>query len=519
MFRVEVRVGDYSFDNSRFLGGYDSDPGILPIYAQYMLGAPLDDDYDVMRRQMWLATDVAYKRALQILSKKKAAAEGRVVDPQPIPDFSRETPKETVLPVPAGAPALAGLAWRDELRRISAVFLAFSAVDSSEVSLSESQGVRYFLNSEGFRVVEPIASASVRIAADAQADDGMVLRDSFVAHAKTVTELPAASDLLAQAKDLGNRLTSLRGAPVGEDFTGPVLVEGQAASVLLAQTFVPLFLSQRAPEMEGPAGAAIARLPLSPYLTRIGARILPEGFSVADTPSLQQFENRRVPASYVVDDDGVPAQDVTLVRDGRLVTLLTARVPQKRLPQSNGHARGGGAQAGVFQVDSARGLPASELKAKYLELLKAQGRDFGYIVRAVVDPNEMQVSNFDQIDTDDMESMYSTMMSGSPGGARVGPAIARVLKVLADGTEQPVRGLSFANVQYTSYRTIAEASKERSLYTCQPPQGMSMGTSMPMSNRTPVVSMIVPNLLFEELEIERNKEVPLKRPVVPSPLK
>jgi hypothetical protein len=46
-----------------------------------------------------------------------------------------------------------------------------------------------------------------------------------------------------------------------------------------------------------------------------------------------------------------------------------------------------------------------------------------------------------------------------------------------------------------------------------------MGTAMPMSNRAVVVSMIVPNLLFEELEIQRNKEIALKRPVVRSPLK
>jgi hypothetical protein len=206
------------------------------------------------------------------------------------------------------------------------------------------------------------------------------------------------------------------------------------------------------------------------------------------------------------------------VRDGRLLTLLTARVPQKRLLQSNGHARGGGAQASVFQVESARGLPAAELKAKYLEMLKAQGRDFGYIVRRVVDPNEVQVLNYDEIDTDDMESMYSTMMSGPPG-ARLGPAIGKVVKVRIDGTEEPVRGLSFANVQHTSYRTIAEASKERTVYTCQPAQMMNVGAAMPMSNRAPVVSLIVPNLLFEELEIQPNKETPFKRPIVPSPLK
>ena len=519
-FRVEVRVGDYNFDSSRFLGGFDSDPGILPMYAQYMLAAPLDDDYLVMRRQMWLATDIAYKRALQTLSRKKAAAQSHVADPDPIPDFSRETPAETVLPVPAAPPALSARTWTDDLRKISAVFLSCPDVNSSEAALSETQGVRYYLNSEGFKVVEPIAEASLRVAADTQADDGMVLRDSFTATARSVKELPPAADVLARAKELATRLTSLRAAPIGEDFTGPVLVEGQAVSVLVAQTLVPLFLSQRAPEMEGPGGAALSRLPLSPFLTRIGARVLPEGFSVADTPSLQRFGDARVPAAYVADEDGVPAKDVTLVQDGRLVTLLTGRTPQKRLLQSNGHAHGGGAQAAVFQMESARGVPAAELKAKYLDLLKAQGRPFGYIVRAVVDPNEVQVSNYDEIDMDEMENIYSMMMMGGPPGApRIGPPIARAVKVLADGTEQPVRGLSLANVQFTSYRTIAEASRERTLYTCHPATGMSLMTAMPMSLQTPIVSLILPNLLFEELEIQRGRDVPLKPPVVASPLR
>ena len=520
MLRVEVRVGDYTFASSRFFGGFDSDPGILPVYAQYMLAVPLDDDYDVMRRQMWLATDIAYKHAVQSLSKKKAAAESHVADPEPIPDFSKETPTETMLPAPFAPPPLAGSAWTDDLRRISAVFLAYPDLNSSEASLSESRGIRYYLNSEGFKVVEPFASASLRVAADTQADDGMVLRDSFAVTARSVKDLPAASELLARAQDLAARLTSLRTAPIGEDFTGPVLVEGQAASVLLAQTLVPLFLSQRAPEMDGPAGAAMSRLPLSPFLTRIGARVLPEGFSVADTPSLQRFGDAPVPASYVVDEDGVRAKDVPLVQDGRLMTLLTGRTPQKRLLQSNGHERGGGAQAAVFQMESARGVPAADLKGKFLELLKAQGRPFGYIVRAVVDSGELQMSSYDEIDMDDMESMFSMLMvGGMPGAPRVGPPLARVVKVLPDGTEQPVRGLNFANVQFTSYRTIAEASRERTLYTCYPSAGMSLAVSMPMSMQSPILSLVVPNLLFEELEIQRGKDVPLKPPVVASPLK
>jgi len=91
---------------------------------------------------------------------------------------------------------------------------------------------------------------------------------------------------------------------------------------------------------------------VTPFLTRIGLRVMADAFSVSDTPSLKQFDGRPVAGSYVVDDEAVRAKDVTLVENGRLVTLLTSRTPQRRLLQSNGHGRSGGAQAGVVQVKS-----------------------------------------------------------------------------------------------------------------------------------------------------------------------
>jgi hypothetical protein len=166
-------------------------------------------------------------------------------------------------------------------------------------------------------------------------------------------------------------------------------------------------------------------------------------------------------------------------------------------------------------MESTRAVPAGELKAKYVAMLKAQGRPFGYIVRSAGDPVEM-VSSTDTLDT----AMMSSIMTAAAGGPRIGPPIIRAVKVLPDGSEQPVRGLTFANVQHTSYRNIAEASRERSPYTCRAtPSMMGISALTAMSGRTSLVSMIVPNLLFEELEIQRVKEASLKPPVVPSPMK
>ena len=174
--------------------------------------------------------------------------------------------------------------------------------------------------------------------------------------------------------------------------------------------------ARRPPDAENPR---MAQAPPSPFLNRTGLRVMADAFSASDTPSLTQFEGRPLAGSYVVDDEGMRAKDVTLVEKGRLVALLTSRAPQKNFPQSNGHGRSGTVLAGVFQVESAQAIPASELKAKYIALLKAQDKTFGYIVRGV--------------------------RSDGQGGA-AGPGIDAIVKVTLDGKETPVRGMRFGAV-------------------------------------------------------------------------
>jgi len=498
--RVEVRVGDYTLDSSRFQT-LDRDPGMLSMYGQFALSLPLDDDYALMRREMWLATDGAYKRAVQALAKKKAAAQNRAADTDPIPDFSRETPAQTYRPAVPAVPKLR--AWLEDVKTISGVFLKYPDIDSSSVSISESQGMRYFLNSEGFKVIEPIRAVSISVGASAQATDGAALRDSFDRTGRTVDDLPTAADLVAQTEKLASSLTAQRLAKIGEEYTGPVLVEGQASPALMSTTLVPLFLSQRAPEMESMGGAQ-PRFPSPPFLNRIGARVLPDSFSVNDTPSVEKFGGSVVMGAYAVDDEGIPAQDVALVKDGRLLTLLTGRTPQKNLLKSNGHGRTGNAQAGVFQMESSKAVPASELKPKYLELLKQQSRPFGYIIRGV-----------------SRGGMLPSSGRGGAGSTQLGPQILDVVKVLPDGTEQTVRGLVFANVQYTTFKNILEASRERTLYSTQ---ATSMSAGIPVlpggtATGVAAISLIVPSVIFEEVEIQADKAPAPKPPIVPSPLR
>jgi hypothetical protein len=472
---VDVRVGDYTFDSSRFVvqgrGGGGGD-GSSPV--------TLDDDYDVMRRQIWLATDAAYKRAVGIFARKKAAFQNRAsVDA--IPDLSRETPVATVQPSPIVAAPASRQTWMDRTQQLSRIFAAARTIENSDVWAVESRGMRYYVNSEGFTTQMPIQLATLRITAEAQADDSMTLRDGFSLIEKRLEDMPPMEMLVARTNDVVARLTTQRSAEVGEEFTGPVLLEGQASAEFVAETLVPLMVARRPADSDNPRFAQ-AQGQGSPFLRRIGLRVLSDSFSASDTPSLGTYGGRPVPGAYLADDEGMRPKDVTLVERGRLLTLLTSRTPQKNLLQSNGHGRAGGAQAGVFQLQSAQAVPASELKSKYLEVLKAQDKAFGYIVRGIANPSEMTVGN-------------------GPGG----PFIIDVVKVTADGRETPVRGLRFGTVPPTAFRDLVEASQERMLYNYR-------------VSGTDAASLIVPSLMFEELEIQKVTDIVQKPPVVPSPL-
>ena len=508
--RVDVRVGDYARDSSRFLS-FDRDPGVMTMYGMGTMQAPLDENVPVLRRQLWLTIDGAYRRALGTFAKKQAAQQNQA-SPDPVPDWSRETPRTTILPVVT--PAIALDPWVAHVRALSAA-LARPGITRTEASVGGMQGTRYFVTSEGTTAIAPLQAVSVRLTAETQAADGMPLRDSVTAHARTVAGLPPVADLTARANALADALLALQKAPVGEAFTGPVLVEGQAAAELVAQTLVPLFAPQRAPEMENPQmfGPAGRMPPPSPFLTRVGSRVLPESFSVSDTPSLATFEGREVAGAYAVDDEGVPAQDVTLCEKGVLKTLLTGRTPQKGFLTSNGHGRGGRAQAGVFQVQSSAAVPAAALKEQYLARLKADGRESGYILRALTTgpnpsggPEEMMA--------------FSMAMRGSESG----PEVLRAYRVALDGTETLVRGLQLATVPHAAYRDLVAASQERGLYSYRSSQTgvfqmMAMMQGGGPGGNDVVVSLIVPSLIFGELEIEK-PDRPFQRPPIvsaPSP--
>src|SRR5919108_1928323 len=125
---VDLRVGDYRFDNTHPLrGGF---PGRAFMGFDGMAEIPVDDDPGAIRAALWYATDRRYKRAVEQLTWVKTNAAVGVAAEDTAPDFSAEPREGYTEPVATiGADARA---WEDKIRRYTAPFARYGDIYEAE---------------------------------------------------------------------------------------------------------------------------------------------------------------------------------------------------------------------------------------------------------------------------------------------------------------------------------------------------------------------------------------------------
>ena len=492
--QVELRVGDYSFDNTNYFGA-----GFVPTQFIGFGGLPVDDDYTELRRQIWLATDRAYKQALEALSQKRAALETRSRTDD-LGDFSHEPVTNTVDETPPAAPpsrqALETLA-----RDLSATFRSASEIYSSNVGVQTSWTRTIYLNSEGTSWVRTKPHASVTAQASTQALDGTALSMSYSAQAATFAELPGRDSLLKGVRDLAARLTEQRHVPLADAYDGPVLFEGAAAAELFNQLVAGKLTGTRT-MVTSPTFAGVAAPRGNDWGDLIGSLVLPRWMSVVDDPTLAAMDGRPVD-SYRVDEDGVATHATTVVDHGMLKTLLTSRTPVTGVEHSTGNRFGGGARPIHVIVTADSALPDADVRRKLIALAAAQGHPYGVIVRQLSGPGSAG---------DDPQALIAIMMNQQGGGAPVVRGM-RVAKVYADGREEPMRGAEISGLSAGSFKEIAAASQTRTVHT----DAFISGASILAGAGNGTVTYLMPSLLFANLSIRKPRGTTPKLPVVAPP--
>jgi len=508
---VEVRVGDYAFDNSNFLSPPSFSLGT--IHPQFGFNElPIDDNYLEIRRQVWLATDGSYKQAVEQLAAKKAALQNKT-RAEDLPDFSKENPTQIMDIEPAVQMKRSDAEMR--VRKLSKLLGAKPGLNSSMVSLSVSNGRSLYLNSEGTFYEKSHPLVTLTAASSTQAADGMKLGDSVTFYSDSRDRLPPDDRVAALIEEMGGRLKSLRDAPVLARYNGPVLFEGRAAAEIFAEEFAGGLAGQRKPvsgmgEME----AIFERFPQfagSSFVGKIGARVLPDFLSVVDNPTLSVYGQEPLFGGYKVDDDGVLAHETRLVEGGILKTLLTARTPVEGVTHSTGNGRRGGPIPSNLIVEAREGLSETELKSRLVEMMKRSNLDYGIVVRKIGGGTGAG-----------MEEQALAMFSGMTGQPGAGKAVLLAYKVYPDGREEMIRGAHLSGLTAESFKGIVAASKSAIVFSSPHTPQFNFSSSFFLSfgaaQSLPMVSYIVPSLLFEDLSLTKPAQETPKPPCSDPPL-
>jgi len=451
--RVVVRVGEYKQDSY-----YGPGIGVVDL-------APLDNDSIALRRQLWNATDRAYKAASEAFASKKALLSQYSAE-QPFDDFSKAPSLQSIGPL--AKLEFTPEAWKLSLEKSTELFRSDPKIQSLSAAVRFRAVNVYFVNTEGTVTRQGYAAYSVQLSGETQAADGMRLGRSPFYMAATAAELPQPEKLQADMAKMLGTLKELREAPlVEEDYRGPVLFSNDAATDVFTGLVGNNVLGIR------PKPGESART-IGEFSSSYKSRVLPEFLSVVDDPTMKSFQGKSLIGNYEIDEEGVRAQLVPLIKDGMLVDYLLSRMPIRDFPDSNGHGRAAPGQPplasiGNLIVEPKQPMSTEELKKKLIEMCKQENKPYGYYVETL--------SGYDP------RLLYRVYVD--------------------DGHEELVRGAVFNELDVRTLRNDLVAAGDDPL----------------VSNREGAIptTVICPSILFDELEVKRTDQKNAKLPEYPPP--
>ena len=465
--RIEVRVGEAEFDNGNFNAS-----GARGVILRQL---PTEDNELALRQEFWLGLDRAYKSAVEAYSEKKAAFDGREYN------VERELLPATVQETAFYTPILNEDWTADFATQLSTTFSDFAFLEDNSVLVYTEAAADHYLNTEGFFTSQPQTRVMIRVEASARSKDGALNRTvrSWVLPSRDT--LASIEEYQSELRSMALWLKKLEDAPIEEDYLGPVVFETQASVELFRQLLQPQ-LSATPPLAEMPDfdGEIPAVIPTS----RIGRRLLPDGWSVVDDIPGNQGQI----GAYQFDDQGVSPQKVVLIENGVVQDLLMSRIPRKGFASSTGHGRALGrdplfAFPGVVEVIPRRRTSSKRMRKKALKMAKQTGLDYVLVIQ--------------NIEPLSQTNMFEIAFSGSEQLSGL-TLPTEAYRLYSDGSTEPVRGLSFVGVDRKVLRDIIVAGEQSSFIGMTDDSSGRYGIG-PISGMG--VSWSAPAVLIGELEL------------------
>jgi len=469
---VSVRVGSRSLDNTH---------GENRFHSVTTTQLPQDDKADAIARVLWLNTDRMYKKAAQSYLEVKTNTKVRAEEEDSSPDFTSEKAQVFTGKLTA-TPTFNHREWEDRVRRLSAIFNKYPDIERSNVILIVNDNKRYFVSSEGSKIVDGHPLIRVLALGSARSTDGMDLARSETFDASSFDKLVPEQVMAAKIEKIAQDLQALKKAPIVEPFNGPALLSGRAAAVFFHEVVGHRLEGQRQRgENEGQT-----------FTKMVGQPVLPTFLSVEDDPTLPALSGTELSGNYGYDEEGSKSQRVELISNGILKQFLMSRMPVKGFEHSNGHGR---AQDGMMPVGrqgnlivkSTKSIPDSQLRQALIDEAKKQGKPFGLYF-------------------EDIAGGFTLTTRNMPQAFQVMPLM--VWKVYSDGRpDELVRGVDIIGTPLNALNRIILTGQKVDVFN---------GECGAESGSVPV-SAAAPAMLFSEIEVQKVAQGHDRPPVLPPP--
>jgi TldD protein len=472
---VTMRVGSPALDNTH---GQSRPTGMTSGLL------PLGDDPDATARVLWQLTNREYEKAGPAFAQVKTRSAVQAEEEDKSPDFARESPQTHI--DAAARPSLSFDAgqWGERMKRLSAGFLKYPDVYTSQVFVSVEANKSYFATTEGTALVQPSAIARLVMEAETRADDGMELLRVETFQADSPNQLPPDSELQAKIVKMAADVKALRAAPVADAYAGPAMLSGRAAAVFFHEVLGHRLEGHRQrDETQGQT-----------FTKQVGQLVLPAFLSVADDPTLKELNGMRLSGSYEFDDEGVPSSRVQAVDHGILRNFLMSRMPIANFSQSNGHGRrqaGTGLMStgrqGNLIVTSTNTVADVQLRQRFIAEIKKQNKPYGLYF-------------------EDIQGGFTLTSRAQPQVFQVLPVM--VWRVYADGRpDELVRGVDIVGTPLVALNSILVTGDSSEVFN---------GICGAESGQVPV-SATAPAMLFSQLEVQKRARGTDRPPILPPP--
>ena len=490
-YNNQVLVGDYTNNNLNF-----SDAKASSYYLQTFSMLPQDNSAQELKRRLWMTFDRGYKLSTEIYESKQSALKSKTQenDIVGLPDFSSSEKvlvEKPEIALKFDAPKLTAYS-----NAVSAAFKSYKSLSGSWVRLVGYKANVYFSNSEGTKASYPTSILRLVVEAEIQASNGEVFELYNMYHALSETDLPLKEQVIKDTQLLAETLIKLKEAPVFDDvYNGPVLFEGQAASEVIRKTMFYARNENLCAVRKLVTGNSGMNPGMSSNVSadnRIDKKVSAEGLSVIAKPGMYSYNGIPLVGAYPIDMEGiVPIQETSLIENGILKNLLCGRIPTAKMKQSNGHLRVSFYSLapmivpGVIDVDFKDAVSKDELKKKLIEIAKAEGLNYGLIVRCMT-PNQSELKLVYRVD-------------------------------INTGEEKLIRSAGFKGLTLNDLRKIVGASNQKVVLNTAAGEDLAHKTDMP--NGCPA-SFITPDaFLFKEIEVNKAIRPNMaKLPIVKNPL-